>query len=452
MKKPFYLLLTLSLLFSCREQTENLFDKSADQRIAEAKQALKDDLVSAEHGWRLRYQPENESGSFWVILHFHENNKLLIESDLGVNDGEYFSDELTYRIDSSLGLELIFETYSMFSYLFEIDQATFLAEYEFDYVNKTPEGSLVFRSKSDPVGSKSILLFEKATADDTNLLGKTIASNLNTISQDIGGLIYTSPVYRMVYNDKNLVLHLTIDELRRVLSISTASQKTNPDNTQSLDFSSGFFLQGDSLVLQNRFTSNIFSNGISFKGILLRDLSLTTIELCEPTDVHTYDGITSQGDEVVLEAGLKDPSGAAFTNFDFLIGPPDYLWNNGEWAGNQLTTDIAGAEQIQLYYNYPLGNTRLYAIGFYIVNPTGDPTFALRQFTPQLDENRIIFNFTGPIQFLGNPNTSASVAKMNEYISALTDGGQTYAIYAGGDAFEFHNACTGWSAVFIGIE
>src|SRR5690606_3310169 len=108
---------------------------------------LKSDLIA--NPWKMKYTPDETAGSFWVLLNFNDDNTVTIKSDLGANDGEFFEQTLTYRIDSSLGLELIFETYSFFSFLFELDQATFPAEYEFNYVNKTPDNALVFLSKSD---------------------------------------------------------------------------------------------------------------------------------------------------------------------------------------------------------------------------------------------------------------------------------------------------------------
>src|SRR5436190_5106916 len=142
MKTIYIAFLAAVVIFaSCKPKTEELFEKSSDQRAAEAKEQLKNDLIAPANGWRLRYQPEDESGSYWVLLKFNEDNTLILESDLGQRDGEFFRDTLTYRVDNSLGLEVIFESYCFFSYLFDRDQATFLAEYEFIYASKTPDGA-----------------------------------------------------------------------------------------------------------------------------------------------------------------------------------------------------------------------------------------------------------------------------------------------------------------------
>src|SRR5688572_31474264 len=87
----------IMILSSCKDETERLFDKPAEERAAEAIQNLKNELVAPANGWRMRYQPEDASGAYWLIIHFMEDDKVVIESDLGENNGEFFMDTLTYR-------------------------------------------------------------------------------------------------------------------------------------------------------------------------------------------------------------------------------------------------------------------------------------------------------------------------------------------------------------------
>lgn len=129
----------IAMLTACKDDEVAIFEKTADERAAEAIASLKADLVAPANGWRIKYRPEAESGSFYVLLDFNEDNTVNIKSDLGYNDGEFFDETVTYRIDNSLGLELIIESYSFFSFLVEEGQAAFQAEYEFNFVNKTPD-------------------------------------------------------------------------------------------------------------------------------------------------------------------------------------------------------------------------------------------------------------------------------------------------------------------------
>jgi hypothetical protein len=448
MKKICYsLLATLALLISCDDGTENKFEQSSDERAAAAIVALKSDLTAPANGWRLKYQPEDESGSFWVLLDFNEDNTVVIQSDLGARDGQFFLDTLTYRIDSSLGLELIFESYSFFSYLFERDQATFLAEYEYNFVNKTPEGSLVFQSKSDP-GNATIVVFEEASPSDEDLLGQQISTNINTIAGDISGLLFTSPAYQLTYQDKDLRLFLSLDEARRTLSVNAASKKTSV-GSQAINFSTGYYLQGDSLVLQESLSGTFQGITISLESILLTKLTDGTLNICGGIDIHLYEGVTSQNDDVLLEATLNSPEGGDFADFQFLVAPIEYIFNNGESAADQIATDIVGAGAMQLYYNFSGG---FYALGFFIQNADGTTTFFLREFTPQKVGNKLVFNFDPTISVFGNPDTPADINKVNAYLDAFAQDGQTYFFKIQDDIYEMHNPCTGWSAAFFGIE
>src|SRR5690606_30616230 len=130
----YIVLFTAIILASCGDDDE-LFDTPADARAAEAIAQLRQELTAPENGWLIEYRPEQSSGMYYVLLRFRDNGQVIVQSDLGTENGRYFRDTITWRVDSSLGLELIFENYSIFSYLFEQEQATFGAEYEFNYVN-----------------------------------------------------------------------------------------------------------------------------------------------------------------------------------------------------------------------------------------------------------------------------------------------------------------------------
>lgn len=448
MKPIYYSVLALVFLISsCKDETERLFNKTAEERTAEAIQNLKDELTAPANGWKMKYQPEDGSGSYWLMVHFKEDDKVVIESDLGANNGEFFMDTLTYRVDNSLGLELIFETYSFFSYLFEHDQATFLAEYEYIYVNKTSDGSLVFRSKTDP-GEPTVVIFEEASADDPALLGKDIATNINTLSQDIGSLLFSTPGYQLTYQDRDLRLFLSLEPVRRTISFSSASKKSTSVGSTNVSFSTGYYLQGDSLVFHERLSGVFQGVTVSMKGILLTKLSDATTDICGGKDVHVYEGITSQNDAVILEATLASPAGATFANFSFLVGPNEYVFNNGESMADEIAADLTGAGAMQLYYDFD----GFYGFGFFIQNSDGTTTFYLREFTPQRVGNNLVFNFEPTISVFGNQNSPANINNVNKYLEAFTQGGQTYFYEISEDVYEMHNPCTGWSAAFFGIQ
>ena len=63
MKNTIYLaLVLLTLLSSCEDEDINLFEKSADERAADAIATLKQDLVAPPNGWLVRYKPQEGAG------------------------------------------------------------------------------------------------------------------------------------------------------------------------------------------------------------------------------------------------------------------------------------------------------------------------------------------------------------------------------------------------------
>jgi hypothetical protein len=448
MKRAFYTVGILLIgLAACKEDEVSVFEKTADERAAEAIANLKADLVAPANGWRVKYKPEEQSGEFYVLMDFDENDKVTIKSDLGAEGGEYFEQTIPYRIDNSLGLELILETYSFFSFLFEQEAATFGAEYEFNFVNKTPDGALVFNSKTD-LAAPTIILFEEASAADENLLGVTLASNLNAMANDLDK--FTSSLV-LTYQNKNLVLYISLNELSRTLTIISASLKSNTQTVQTLNFNTSYLIEGDEIIFDQPLQRTILGNAITIGSLNLNTIQESSVGICaEPITFHTYSGTTSANDAVVLETSLFDVNGASFANLsDFYFSPLVYIFDNGRSMNTEIMEDIAGALELHMYYGYDIGGGELlYGIGFVIQNVDGSITFALREFAPVLNGNQITFNFEPTITIFGSP-TQANTENINIYLNALTQGNNTYVFKLNEGVYEFHNPCTGWSFVLI---
>jgi hypothetical protein len=434
------------ILSSCKEDEINVFEKTADERAAEAIAALKQDLVSAPAGWKLKYQPVNESGAFYVLMDFEDDNSVNIKTDFAENEGEYHDQTITYRIDNSLGLELILESGSFFSFLYDMNQGNFAAEFEFDFVNKNENNALVFKSKTDAGNDGTTLLLEHASPGDINLLGTTLATNLNKISDDIGNL---APGFALSYSEKNLLFFLSIDDVVRTLTITAVAETDNTQSIQEINFNTTYFIQGDLLVFDDPFTGNFFGNSISIENLKLNSISDATLDVCSLTkSIQVLSGVTSSGDAVNLQATLTDLRGNDFTTTsDFFVAPLSNILNNGEYAGDQVAQDISGASSMQLYYNYE--GDSFYAIGFFLENLDGSTTWALREFTPVITNNNIVFQFAPDITVFGNETPDATVENVNIYLNALTQGDQTFVFRFNDNAYEFYNPCTGWSVVFL---
>jgi hypothetical protein len=447
MKKFLAHILVLSVFItSCKDDDIAIFEKPSAQRAAEAIATLKADLVAPPNGWKVKYRPVDDTGSYFVLLDFDDNGKVTIKTDLGANSGEFQSQTIGYRIDNALGLELIFENYSFFSFLFEQDQASFGAEFEFKFVSKTDD-QLIFSSKTDLV-DPTVLTFEPASASDVNLLGTPIAVNLSVMSNDLERF---SSSQKITYQNKDIILYASLDEFRRVLDINAVSKKSNPAQRQLLNESGTYYLEGNSIVLEDPISTIAFGSIINVPRISLTTFGETNLTMCtDPITVHTYTGKIGN-DDVVIETTMDDQAGSAFATLsDFYFAPLSNIRHDRFSLVDEITTNVKGAVEMHLYYGIELNDgTTLYGIGFVIVNDDGSVTFALRKFNPVLTQNKIVFNFEPTITLFGNQQTDANLDNINIYLDALAEGNTTYVFKYADDIYEFHNPCSGWSVVCV---
>jgi hypothetical protein len=247
-------------------------------------------------------------------------------------------------------------------------------------------------------------------------------------------------------------LYISLDALRRTLTVTSASLKSNTNSVQSINFSTGYLLEGNSIILDEPLERTILGNVISISSLQLNAFGETTLSVCpDPITLHNYSGVTSANDPFFLETSLVDVNGKSFAQIsDFYFSPLVYIFNNGTSMASQIQQDVAGALEMHMYYGYDLGGGNLlYGIGFVIQNIDGSITFALREFTPVLNDNNIVFNFEPDVSIFGNPDTDANIDNINIYLNALTEGDNTYVFQLNDRIYEFYNPCSGWSFVFI---
>lgn len=178
MKTNIPLFLSLLLLFSCGDD-DGTDLPPVEQRVEEAVADLTAELTRPANGWRLDYQPTPDAGLLYMLLEFDDEGNVNIQSDVAANDGEFFDQTITYRIDNTSELELVMETFAVFHYLFELDQTTFGAEFEFTYVGKDGD-NLRFESKKD-LFDKTQLIFTPASADAESLFSRELSANLDLL-------------------------------------------------------------------------------------------------------------------------------------------------------------------------------------------------------------------------------------------------------------------------------
>jgi hypothetical protein len=451
MKKSLIYLFCISLIAvsACKDDDINIFEKSADERVAEAIASLKDDLVNPPNGWKVRYRPVDDGGSYFVYLKFLEDNKVTIDTDLGANDGEFHQQTIGYRIDNSLGLELIFENYSFFSYLFEIDQATFGAEYEFNYVNKTPNGELVFSSKTD-FSNPTTLVFEEASANERITLAKTVSVNVDEFGDPLN--LFTAASSRIAYTNKDIAIYLSLDVTKRVASFNYVSSKASVQGGIPLNLTTGYYLRRDSIVFESGVNVNFNGNNISLKRIFLNGFSETTANFCPSISTATplYGGVTSSGDPVVLEQSLFNNQGASFqTRSEIYIADIQNIFDeNGERAAAEIEQNLTGALFMVMYNNYQTETGIINALGFYIENADGSSSIAVHNYTSTVKGNVMELVFDPTVTFIRNTVSDADETKMLPYLNLMMEGGKAYVYQINDQFYEIYNPCSGWSFAF----
>ena len=103
------LLAVPTLLTSCLFDEEDLFDKSASERIEAAKQEAKTILESAENGWHVRYfpSPTQEFGGYNLFFKFSDG-KVTVASEIESDPST--TETSLYSLGEDLGVTLNFDT------------------------------------------------------------------------------------------------------------------------------------------------------------------------------------------------------------------------------------------------------------------------------------------------------------------------------------------------------
>jgi len=188
-----------------------------------------------------------------MLLAFTDKD-VTIQSDVVANDGFFFEQTIPYRIDNALGLELILETFGAFHYLFDLDQATFGAEFEFIFKEKDGD-NLIFESKTD-LSNPTILTFEPASSDDENSFSREIAANLDAFSTvSPQALVAVAPQQQIILEDRNISVFWSLDTQKRNITSQFAAEGTDIEDVLMnggilLNHSSGYALLDGFMVLQ----------------------------------------------------------------------------------------------------------------------------------------------------------------------------------------------------------
>ncbi len=443
------------VISSCGDDEPNL--APPEERVAAAIANLQSELVAPPNGWKVEYQPTSQAGTFFILLDFDPDGSVNIQSDVPANDGEFRDQTITYRIDNSLGLELIFETFGVFHFLFELDQTNFGAEFEFLFQEKEGD-NLIFRSKTD-IFDVTILTFEPAGANDDDFLGVTIAKNLELFSEI--GVNDGSTRQQLILKDRNISIFWTIDLEQRNLNVEFAGIGETIDEIITnqiilLNHNTSYTLEKDDMILEEPFSFVLSGFNNQITKITLGEVTLMGPSLCSfgPDNNPISTSVNSNLGNLAIQNTILSSSGLGFTENVYTVNS-FFIFDS---EGNSLADDATGEGIIIESFPDVAGFAFLYGVE---LNDPTIPTYSLglimdggnlyfREYKPTTTEiNRVKIELLDKYFYRTEPEGSPIPDGTEEALEAITDlmfqGGEIYAYdfpLEGFEIFNIFNPCS----------
>ncbi len=454
-----YILLIVISSLACEEEQADL--PSVEERTSEAIEDLRDELTDPTNGWKVSYQPTPESGSFFMLLTFDDDGNLNIQSDISAEEGIYFDQTITYRIDAGLSLELIFETYGVFHYLFELDQASFGAEFELLY-SEEEDGNLIFTSKSD-LFDQTTIVFEPAGTNDADLFSREMAQNFSAYSgQGPQFVIGFNPSQQLYLSGADISIFWTVNLLKRSLSIDLAGpgsslQEVLSGSYQSINQATGYTFLDGKLVLNNPVNINTGGTSFSLSEISLGDFSETGPELCLGSGDLTpnYSATVTGAGTGQINKSLFNSSGLTFepTQTLFSVNIPfifdDSLRSLSEEGS--IAGKLPSAAAFLMSYGLEDDTIPENSVGFYLEYENDSTAIYLRSFNPTQVGNRLELELLDEYYHTDTVQTGEQQALM-EITDEIFEGGSVYAYdlpIRGLTAWHFYNPCNRYEFVLL---
>lgn len=228
MKKQIYYLsigVILAFLNGCVTEVDEVFEKSASERLDEHLIECRELLLSAKNGWLIEYYPASNQavGGFNFIALFDKNGSVTVASEITSSD---YLTTSHYSLLTSNSVVLTFDTYNdIFHYLSDPDVGvgeSYGGDFEFKYISGN-ENEMTFKGTR----TENTILF-KALGEEVDwkdYLDKVLIMNEK---------ISSSPYGFFVWNGASQSIEFELDD---VLNIFTyAPDSSQPYAIKSVSF------------------------------------------------------------------------------------------------------------------------------------------------------------------------------------------------------------------------
>ncbi len=466
MKYFFILILSIIVLQACTEDEPEL--ASYEERVTQAIEHLEDELTSPVNGWVLNYRPTNSSGVYFMLLNFNEDGSVRVQTDLSANEGEFYDQTITYRIDNALNLELIFDTYGAFHYLFELDQALFGAEFEFLYEGKDGD-NLFFTSKSD-INSPSTITLVPAGPGEASKLSYELAENINQFGGYIPDINYGAGVpslgQRLYIVNENISIFWELDIPRRTINATRAGQGATIEevfssNPVDLNHFVGFTYQNGEIVLDEPISFTYSGSEYSISSISLVQLSPGGHEFCEGSGNVTpfYSGSIDGLGSIQLFQSPYNRNGEAFEVQEFVPYSINALFlfnaeNESLLEDGSLATLFPDASGFILSYGYDNPDSEIlpYSVGFTTEDEDGNSAIYMRNFEPTATiGNKATINLLDEYNFDTDSLPDVRI-RLDQITDELFEGNEVFAYYGtiqGLEIITLYNPCNDYELLVV---
>lgn len=240
------LVLFTAFITGCEKKTDEIFEKSADERIQESLAAYQQALVNATYGWKLTIFPKGlqsqgiNVGGFSFYMRFTNDNRVTMFSDFS-KETAGTPKESGYRLKAVQRPSIYFDTYGYVHIPSDpaaavsrtpsgSDGTGWGSDFDFSFLEAKPAGDTI-RLKGNFNGSDALLIKatqQEATAYNNRQLANsmTLLQNLNLIGYfkllTIGSVKY----YITVDEANKLVVFSWLDGSGNIRSFSTGYYST----------------------------------------------------------------------------------------------------------------------------------------------------------------------------------------------------------------------------------
>ncbi|MEQ8924909.1 MAG: DUF4302 domain-containing protein [Fulvivirga sp.] len=458
-----HIILAAFLFYSCSEEDSNI--TPPEQRTAAAIKDMADKLTSPTNGWRLEYQPVSGSGVYFMLLDFNDNGQVRIQSDLTANNREFVDQTIPYRIDNALSLELIFETYGAFHYLFELESSQFGAEFEFIFIEEDND-DLIFASKSD-LTDITIIRLTPASASDDQLFALDQSENFQAFD-GITPVIFGGepPKQQVILNNKNISIFWSVDLNKRVIQPDFAGIGTTIEevlangNLVNLTLPTGYTFANDGLQLLTPLTFTLNGENISISSIELTDFQTTGESLCTLTMENTpeYSGSIAGVGSATIKKTLYDQSGFSFIPDATLPYSVNVLFLfdgdfNSLSQGGIIEGYFPTATGFAFNYGFDSEEEPANALGFFVEDENGITQTYLREFEVQEAlGNKLAITLSDNFYYTNAPPSNAEEG-LTAISNLLFEGGTVYISdlgIEGSNVYRLFNPCNSYEFFLVG--